>query len=229
MYSVYFIIVCVWWLCAVNAQVVYDKSSQSITSMVGHTPAGNTEEISFEFNSISLVPSNLFVNLPSLDKIKLRQNVISLIADGAFNGTPSVTYIDLDHNQLSTIGKLMFAGLPNLSDLVLWMNQLHSIECLGFQDNMALSRLELYDKDLDTLSPCMFDLESRPTALDHLKMFNNPLQCNESMCWLLEGEAAGWIMVDWAFMTSCAGPGPLETCKWNTLTTEDLGCPLPGE
>ncbi len=229
MYLEYFFIVCVSLLCAANAQVVYDKSSQSITNMVGHTPAGNTEEISFEFNSISLVPSNFFVSLPSLDKIKLRQNVISSIADGAFNGTPSVTYIDLNHNQLSTVGKLMFAGLPNLSDLVLWMNQLHSIDCLSFQDNTALSRLELYDNDLNTLSPCMFDLESLPTALDHLKMFNNPLQCNESMCWLLEAEGEGWITVDWAFMTNCAGPGPLATRKWNTLTTEEMGCPLPGE
>ena len=232
MHSAHFFIACMSCMLQVtNAQVIYDKAYQSpaITSVLGYIAPGNTTEIYFDDNSITHVPSGYFISLPDVDKIDLSSNVISLIDHNAFNGVPSVTKIYLDDNQLTIIHTLTFAGLPNLSKLYLNSNRIVTIETGSFYDNAALTLLWLYNNDLETFPQCIFNPAHHPAALNLLRIYSNPLQCNDTLCWLKYAEAASWITVFLAESTQCAGPPALESRTWDTLNTTDLNCGPPGE
>ena len=233
MHLAHFCIACVLWLCAVNAQVIFDKSSQSpaITSMVNYIPPGDAEEIKFTSNSISHIPGNYFINLSNLNKIHCDYNAISTIQDRAFSGVPSVTYIDLRYNQLTIIRKLMFSGLPNLDWLSVRENFVHTIEPGSFHENTALALLAVRNNQLETLSQCIFHPSQHPTALDLFTFKHNPLHCDNRLCWIKHAEADGWITVSQPYYIICTGPAALASRKWDTITTSDLGCggPPPGE
>ena len=79
---------------------------------------------------------------------------------------------------------------------------------------------------LQTLPESMFDPENHPANLDVFRLQNNPLSCDQSLCWLMRVDG-NWITV--SPFTACAGPGVLNGRKWNTLTTLDLGCDPSGE
>ncbi len=230
MYTAHFIIVYVSWLCVTKAQVHYHQTNQGagITSIVGFTPPANVDYIKFYMNAISHVPAGYFVNMSSLDGIWLQKNVISFIDDNAFSGVPTLWELRLHDNDLTVIRTLTFAGLPNLRDLELEVNHIHTIQAGAFHDLTSLSWLNLRDNALQTLSQCIFDLANPPTALNSFYIYNNPLECNSSLCWLqyINGD---WMMLYSTGLTECAGPAPLTSRTWNTLTIEELGCIPSGQ
>ena len=122
----------------------------------------------------------------------------------------------------------MFAGLPNLSWLSIYNNQIVTIEIGSFHDNIALTILWLYNNQLETLPQCVFDPSNHPAALNNLRIYNNPLQCNSTLCWLKHSDGT-WIRVYSGHLTECAGPTLLASQTWNMITTADLNCGPPGE
>ncbi len=212
------------WLCAITAQITYDRSNQGITSMSGYSIPGNTEQVWFHQNSLTHVQAGYFKNLPYLTQIYLYSNDISSVDDFAFVQVPSLTYISLGNNKLSVIRKNMFSGLPHLASLALNDNMINTIESGTFKDNTALTWLSLYGNQLETLNQCIFDPENHPCSLE-LWLWDNPLSCNESLCWLKQ---ATWITVDYASSTVCTGPGTLNGQTWNMITTDDLNCDTSG-
>ena len=216
-------------LCVISEQTTFNKANQGITDITIHTIPGDTTVVQFSTNSISFVPANYFINLLSLDKIYLYRNVIANIADSAFSQVPTVTEINLSQNQLSVIREMMFSGLPNLARLRLNSNQIHTIQPGSFKDNMALTQLSFGDNSLETVSKSIFDpnnMNNHPTNLDDFYMNRNPLQCDNTICWLKQADKT-WITVEYPSWTECAGPAGLAGRTWDALTEQDL-CDMSG-
>ncbi len=143
-------------LCVITAQIIYDKTNQGITSLVGCSIPANTEWARYWDNSISHIPTGCFQNLPNLVKIYLHRNIISSIDNYAYSGVPTVTYIDLGWNKFSVICKHQFSGLPNLLSLHLYANEIHTIEPESFKNNTALRTLSLWENKLLVICKDMF-------------------------------------------------------------------------
>ncbi len=216
-------------LCMISEQTTFDKSGQGVTDITVHTIPGTTTYFRFRSNSISFVPANYFINLPSLDKIGLHYNVITDIADAAFSQVPTVTSIKLYYNQLTVIREMMFSGLPNLATLRLSRNQIYLIEPGSFKGNTVLTYLSLGDNSLETVSQSIFDPNNHPTSLYNFKMYDNPLRCDNTLCWLKQLDTT-WITVnlDVVSDTGCSGPTALAGRKWDTLTEMEL-CLIQGK
>ena len=198
--------------------------------MINYTIPKTTEWVLLYRNSITHVQAGYFKDLSNLTHIILYSNYISDIDDFAFIEVPSVKFIDLNGNKLSVIHTHMFWGLPNLAELYLGSNMVHTIESGSFKQNAALINLALYGNLLETVSQCIFDSLNHPTNL-HFFIFENPLSCNETLCWLKECETAdnAWIILeellgDELHEVVCFGPKNLNGQRWNTLTTQDLNC-----
>ncbi len=219
MYLAYITLLCV--LCVISEQTTFNKIGQGITDITVHTIPGSTTVVMFDYNSITFVQSNYFKNLLSLNEISLDHNAISHISESAFAQVPTVTKIVLSYNQLTVIREKMFSGLPNLSILWLYENQIHTIESGSFKDNIALTRLALDSNLLQSVTRCMFDLDNHPSNLNNIKMFSNPLRCDQDLCWLKQLDTT-WNIVGGASSTACAGPAALAGRKWNTLMEQDL-------
>ncbi len=183
-------------LCVISEQTTFDKSYQSINNITLHPIPGGTT------------------------LVKFNNNAIADIADSAFSQVPTVTNIFLYRNQLTVIRQMMFSGLPNLLDLRLYRNQIHTIEFGSFKGNTALKVLSLGYNSLETVSQCMFDPTNHPASLK-IYMKNNPLQCDQDLCWLKQVDTT-WITVNQPSDTTCAGPAALNGRKWNNLTEHDL-------
>ena len=213
-------------LCIISEQTTFDKSGQGVTNITAHPIPGGTIHFRFQYNSITFVPDNYFINLSNLYSIYVYNNLISDIKDTAFSGVPSVTEISLVHNKLSVIKKLMFSGLPNLSMLLLSHNMVHTVDPGSFKDNTALVQLALSDNSLATVNRSMFDPNdpnNHPTNLAFFYIYGNALEC-DTLCWMKQ---AGWITVFRPWQTECAGPASLASCKWDSLMEPDL-CETPG-
>ncbi len=214
-------------LVIITKQTTFDKSSQGITTMISYTIPAGTTWVKFPGNSISHVPANYFQNLPALNTISLRYNQISTIADYAFNGVPSVTIIELQYNQLDVIRTYMFSGLVNLRELYLYNNHIRTIESGSFRDNIALNILALQENELQNVPRCMFDPENHPAALYPLYLYNNPLKCESSLCWLKRAEG-DWITLAYPTSIVCSGPAALSGRTWYSLTEQELECDVTG-
>ncbi len=214
-------------LCVISEQSIFHKNHQGITDITVHTIPGATTVARFQFNSISFVPANFFVNLPSLLEIWLGENVITDIDNSTFSAVPTVTLIALHSNQLTVIREMMFSGLPNLGTLWLTHNAIHTVELGCFKDNTALTLLDVYDNYLQNLPRGMFGFDNHPTNLNEFKMQTNPLQCDQDLCWLKQVDTT-WITVTHASLTECAGPAALAGRKWDTLTEMEL-CLIQGK
>ncbi len=214
--------------CVITAIIDFDKTNQAITSMLNHPIPWDTIEVSFMLNSLTHVPAGYFKNLPNLDRILLSMNLISDVDDFAFSAVPTVTDVYLGDNELSLIRKNMFAGLFNLFELRLNSNRIHTVEPGSFNDNNALYILNLNGNSLQTLSECVFDPANHPTNLAYFSFASNPIQCDQSWCWVKQAES-DWIHVDNPQFTKCDGPVALHGRKWDTITAQDLDCNSTGQ
>ncbi len=210
-------------LCVISKQTTFDRQSQSITDITVHTIPAGTTIVRFDWNSITYIPGSYFENLLNLDEIWLIGNAITDFADTAFSQVPSVTKICLQQNQLTVIREMMFSGLPNLSDLRISLNQIHTIEQGSFKNNMALTILAIHGNSLETVSQSIFAPNNHPTSLDLIYMYNNPLQCDQDLCWIKQDNT---ITVAVATAVECIGPAALAGRMWDTLTEHEI-CNTP--
>ncbi len=212
-------------VCVIMAQT-FDRSYQTVSSIVGHSIPQNTKRVHFQGNQITHVPSGYFQNLPNLVLIYFYDNDISNFDDSAFSGVPNVTEISFEYNDLSLIRKGMFSGAIHLMILDLAHNNIHTIQSGSFRENTALIRMKLNDNSLPTVNEAMFDLDNRPCGLNDFKMFNNPVSCDEHLCWLRLADG-DWISV--VDNPVCNGPAGLSGRTWNSLTILDLNCDTSSE
>ncbi len=90
-----------------------------------------------------------------------------------------------------------------------------------FKGNTALTDLSVAYNSLETMPECMFDPTNHPATLDEFHMDNNPLRCDQDLCWLKQVDTT-WITVKYPYSPECAGPAALAGRKWDTLSEQDL-------
>ena len=189
--------------------------------MLDYSIPGNTEKIDFNQNSITNVHAGYFKNLPNIIEIHLYSNDIDKVDEWAFVEVASVSKIDLGYNQLMVIHENMLSGLQNLAWLSLQGNGIHTIEDRSFKDLTALTSLSLHYNSLKTIPQQMFNLDNLPTGLNPFYIRNNPLSCDQSLCWLKQADYT-WITVGYREHTKCAEPQALKYRKWDEITATDL-------
>ena len=189
--------------------------------MLDYSIPENTEKIDFNQNSITHVQAGYFKNLPNIIEIHLYSNDIDKVDEWAFVEVASVSKIDLGYNQLMVIHENMLSGLQNLAWLSLQGNGIHTIEDRSFKDLTALTFLAMHYNSLKTTPQQMFDLNHLPTGLNPFYIRNNPLSCDQSLCWLKQADTT-WIRVWSPSSTQCDTPASLNGRTWDSITTADL-------
>ncbi len=91
----------------------------------------------------------------------------------------------------------------------------------AFDDLVALRIFWMEDNSLATIDEAVFHPSNHPTGLDFWGIWNNPWNCNKSLCWILDSD---WLTLENPNTVECSGPGLLNGRKWDTLNELDLGC-----
>ena len=126
----------------------------------------------------------------TIKEVQLDENNIASIIDGTFSRFGQCTELSLSNNKLRSIRQGMFIGLKFLDTLDLSGNIISSIESGSFIDLYHLTTVNLDHNRLTTLKN-PFSEPSSGSILFYLS--NNPLQCNNSLCWLKNAERDGRI------------------------------------
>ncbi len=168
----------------------------------------------------------MFSGLPNIRELHLSNNLIHEVQRASFKDNMAMTLLSLNGNKLEIIREHMFTGLSNLYTLSLYSNLIQRIEPGSFKDNTALTHLYLNDNALQTLPECIFGLQDHPQNLYRFSIYNNPLLCDQRICWLKWAEDE-WVTVYRPDLTVCTAPGDLYSRTWDTITTQELKCMAP--
>ena len=179
-------------------------------------------------NKLSVIHKNMFSGLPNLIQLRLDTNLIHVIQPESFKENTALADLRLPENSLQTVFNYYFSGLVNLRQLFLYSNQIRMIEFGSFKDNMALTHLYLHYNALESLPECIFDPGHHPSYVSDFRMYGNPVSCSQSLCWLKMAET-DWIRVNEHLPTTCTGPEVLTSRTWDTITSHDLQCDIPGQ
>ena len=135
----------------------------------------------------------------------MEENYIGFTEPAAFKGLDSLTYLMLYENQLSSLQEGIFTGLPSLYGLYLMRNNMKTIGKRAFAGiGNKLSRLDLQHNELSTFPSDSFADDFLPSYL-RIWLSDNNILCNESVCWLAQGQDEGTREV----YGTCSGPGNL--------------------
>ncbi len=173
----------------------YYRTCKGLSTIPDDIPA-EAVTVFIRDNSIRRVPADVFSQLSHCTFISLTYNEIEQIEPGAFNGLISLEDLYLYNNKLSVIEPGTFNGLISLQQLYLQNNMLSVIEPGTFSQLPALASLHLNDNKLTTLPWTVFTNGTgnitRPASLQ-LRLEENPLQRDTSLCWVKQAEQDGWI------------------------------------
>ncbi len=141
-------------------------------------------------NQIEVIRENSFSNLSVCEQLQLWRNKIHTIERGAWNGLVSLNTLYLNNNEIKVLHNNTFNGLTKLQTLHMHRNEITHVQPKTF-DNMNLSTLLLDHNELSTLPWTVFGKE-HPAQLT-LRLRDNPVVCNRSVCWIKQGEQQGWV------------------------------------
>lgn len=119
---------------------------------------------------LSILPSVLFRNLESLERLSIAGNRLERIESGTFNRLVNLSKIDLSENRIEHIENEAFVGLTNLYELNLRGNRLSSFTGEHFDTGTGLESLDLSSNQIDQLSPTAFAIHPR---LRELRLSDN--------------------------------------------------------
>ncbi|XP_015590280.1 protein artichoke [Cephus cinctus] len=122
--------------------------------------------LDISYTGLKILPSVLFLNLESLEKISLAGNHLQEIVDGTFQHLYNLSSIDLSYNAIETIKNSAFVGLVNLYELKLRGNRLTSFVGEHFNTGTGLEILDLSDNRITTISPTAFVIHPRLREID---------------------------------------------------------------
>ena len=133
----------------------------------------NLNKIWFYSNSISTIPRYAIEGLKYLDNFLFQNNQITSMPNMSY--LPSLRSVDLSDNRITYILDGTLDGIPKLSKFDLTRNMISHIDNLPV---IAVGELLLGSNHFAIL-PDLFDLKLRT-----LHIQDNPLVCNQSLCWL---------------------------------------------
>lgn len=121
----------------------------------------NLITLDISYTGLKILPSILFLNLESLQKVSLVGNYIKEISEGTFQYLYNLSTIDLSYNSIENIEKGAFVSLINLYNLNLRGNKLVSFGGEHFNTGTGIEILNLSDNLLSYLSPTSFVIHPR--------------------------------------------------------------------
>ncbi|CAG2249553.1 unnamed protein product [Mytilus edulis] len=130
----------------------------------------NLDYIDLHYNNIGALSADTFVELGSLNTIRLYQSQVQRIESGAFKDLPNLYYLDLGLNGITDIGGNAFKNLSSLRTLDLNRNSISVIENTTFAGLPNLSILDLDYNNIAVIQPNAF---SHLTNLVILKLSSN--------------------------------------------------------
>ncbi|KAK1126179.1 hypothetical protein K0M31_004815 [Melipona bicolor] len=110
---------------------------------------------------LNILPSILFRNLESLERVLIAGNRLERIESGTFNRLANLSRIDLAGNHIEHIENEAFVGLTGLYELNLRGNRLTSFTGEYFDTGTGLESLDLSSNRIDRLSPTAFAIHPR--------------------------------------------------------------------
>ncbi|XP_046492704.1 chaoptin isoform X1 [Neodiprion pinetum] len=122
--------------------------------------------LDISYTGLKILPSILFLNLESLEKVSLTGNYLQEIGESTFQYLKNLSSIDLSFNVIESIQKGAFVSLINLYELNLRGNKLVSFGGEFFNTGTGLEVLNLSDNLLSYLSPTAFVIHPRLRAID---------------------------------------------------------------
>ncbi len=117
-------------------------------------------------------------------------NKIHTIHPQSFRDNTILVTLQLHYNLLGSVPEVI-SGLQNLQQLTLSGNQIRTINSGFFKENTLMYSLILGNNLIEILPELMFDDENH-VNINELRINNNPLSCNKSLCWL---KYADWITI----------------------------------
>ena len=175
-----------------EAKKVYlDKNRISDIRSAAFSHLSRCKELSLNNNKLTLIRKGMFQGLESLEELYLQFNDITRIEDAAFSMLRNLTYLGLYGNKLTHIRAATFEGMSELVEVGLGRNEISNIEPGSFTNLLVLF---VPANRLTTLERNIFGNE-HPTNLT-LLISHNPLQCDNKMCWIKQGEEEGWLTLN---------------------------------
>ena len=141
----------------------------------------NLEHFDLSHNQLKSLESEMFGNTLNLKVLKLSNNMISTIEPGAFKGLRVIDSIELNDNYMQVIIPGTFQDLSSLKQLNLSKNRIVDLETGSLGGLTGLLDLQLKGNILSSVEKRVFAELPRPLILD---IRNNPLLCNQNLCWL---------------------------------------------
>ena len=141
----------------------------------------------------SLSTENIPSNCENIAKIDLQRNEFTIIYKNQFSTCKQLRGLWLNHNKIKMVYRESFSGLGRLQELYLQNNDLESFPREVIRDLPALKRLDLSHNKLSTVQ-YLFGTTEKPNMFS-LGLYNNPISCDLSVCWLFDGENEGNYLI----------------------------------
>lgn len=113
-----------------NTELQLDSNAITIvtTGAFSHFDGKPITVLNLQFNKISIVETNAFVELGLLRNLNLRDNKIEILRPGMFNGLGQLYKLTLGNNVITQLVAKTFEGLFMLEQLEIQFNQLTRLE-----------------------------------------------------------------------------------------------------
>ncbi len=179
------------------------------------------KKVRIDRGTVGMLRSNMWTGLSSLKNLILKHDGITTIQAGTFRDMGKLETLDLWGNKLHLVHPAMWKGLNSLSELGLGLNQLRTVPPRGFANLPHLQKLNLNHNKLTTLTLDVLDPQyfenGHPKNLS-LSIMYLPLDCDDCLCWLKEGEEEGWIYWYGTFVPENAIPQCLRATNADSST-----------
>ncbi len=197
-------------------------SNNPLSNIANFTFSGvpSVGKVIIKHHELTYIEKYAFSGLINMVKLTLTYVLIHTIHPESFQDNINITELYLSWNKLTVIQKELFAPLQKLEILQIHTNELHWIEGGSFKYNTVLGNLALQNNLLTSFPSSLFDMKHHSCNIGWFAIYYNPINCNESMCYLKHAEK-DWITFKYPNILTCTG-GNLDGRTWNTLQTEDI-------
>ncbi len=133
-----------------NLNNAYGQRRRNLTEVPSNIPAPSVL-IDLEWNQITVIKTNSFLNNSVCEDLLLSYNKIHTIESGAWTGLSSLKVLRLWNNEISVIRHNSFTHLSVLLGLSLKRNTIHSMEDGAWHGLDSLQWLHLDHNEIEVL------------------------------------------------------------------------------
>ncbi len=189
-------------------------NKNKLTSIINISLIGSSLiTISLAENNIRSINLQYLTGLSSLSTLDISKNDITDILQVPY--LPSLELLYMQNNPLNGVNDTIFNNLPKIKSVDLRMCGLTKIPHFGTSGMMNLVTVDLSDNLITTLKWSQFQYLNNGI----IKMKNNPIVCDSSLCWL-KGRTLPFQIEGIA----CTEPPSLNGMAWEAVNTTTLSC-----